>query len=366
MSSALRSQLESVLVIRLSAIGDIVMASGIIPVLRSHLPQVRIDWLVQSECAGLLQGNPDLGQVLVWPRRDWLQQLRQGRLLSLGSMGHSLISQLRNQNYDLVLDLQGLWKSAWLALLCKGAYKVGLDSREGSGWGLNAVYRSPADHPGLASEYKHLLQELGFGVRDYSLGLRCTPGQERSAGQLLLEHGVQDRYAVFCPFSTREQKLWPMQHWRTLAAMLQDRLGLQAVILGGPGDREQAELLSTGQPQVRALAGETSLGQSLALIQAARLLIGVDTGLTHMGIMSEVPSIALFGSTRPYLQTNRANSAVLYKARSCSPCRRHPSCEGQYHCMRDLDPELVYSWAAKLLQSFEAGRAKVRTQQVQG
>ncbi len=97
------------------------------------------------------------------------------------------------------------------------------------------------------------------------------------------------------------------------------------------------------------MAGETSLSQAAALISRARLLVGVDTGLMHMGIAFAVPTIAIFGSTCPYLDTGRDNTRILYKALDCSPCRRRPTCDGRFDCMQEIGVEEVLGNARELL-----------------
>ena len=91
-----------------------------------------------------------------------------------------------------------------------------------------------------------------------------------------------------------------------------------------------------GMP-VQDLTGRTAIGEAAALIQEASLLVGVDTGLSHMGIAFGIPSVLLFGATRPYLDTGRANAEVIYHPLPCSPCRRRPTCHGDYTCMRSIE-----------------------------
>ena len=86
-----------------------------------------------------------------------------------------------------------------------------------------------------------------------------------------------------------------------------------------------------------------------ALIESARLLVGVDTGLTHMGTAFEIPTVAIFGSTCPYLKTDSPRTAILYKNLECSPCRRHPTCGGAYTCMRLVTVNEVMAEARRLL-----------------
>jgi heptosyltransferase-1 len=97
------------------------------------------------------------------------------------------------------------------------------------------------------------------------------------------------------------------------------------------------------------LTGCTGLGEAAALIAGADLVIGVDTGLAHMGIAFGRPSVLLFGATRPYLDTTRANARVLYQALDCSPCKRRPTCDGAFTCMRRIEVDAVVDAASALL-----------------
>jgi heptosyltransferase-1 len=161
-------------------------------------------------------------------------------------------------------------------------------------------------------------------------------------------------YLVFCPFTTRPQKHWFEDRWVELADRLLADLGLIPVLLGGPADRDAAQRI---QEQVKGrlinLAGVTSLTQAAALIDRAALLIGVDTGLTHMGIAFSRPTLALFGSTCPYQETTRENALVLYHKLDCSPCKRNPTCEGRFDCMRAISVDEVAGQASRLVKSGE-------------
>jgi len=89
------------------------------------------------------------------------------------------------------------------------------------------------------------------------------------------------------------------------------------------------------------LAGKTSLLEAIAIIDSSTAVIGVDTGLTHIGIAKDKPTVALFGSTRPYLNPDSDKARVIYEDMSCAPCRRNPTCNGQFTCMRNLTAEKV-------------------------
>ena len=156
---------------------------------------------------------------------------------------------------------------------------------------------------------------------------------------------------MICPFTTRPQKHWLEDRWGRLALAIREQLELPVVMLGGPGDRVAAARIVQGAPRaVHDLVGQTSLLEAAALIARSALMIGVDTGLSHMGIAFGRPSLLLFGSTCPYLNTTRSNARVLYHRLPCSPCRRRPSCDGDFTCMKRIAVEEVLSEARALLR----------------
>lgn len=328
------------------------MASGVLPKLRQAYGGARIDWLVQEECAGLLQAAPDLDHVVVWPRRSWEKGLKRGRLAGVLGQARELVGRLRSADYDLVLDLQGLWKSGIWAWLSRGAWRVGLDSREGSGMVMSTVVKSTKGDKRIASEYKTLLESLPLvDAHGYALGLEPNGKDRAFVHRLLASHGVAPgRYFLLCPFTTRPQKHWVDARWVELGEVLYRRFRLPSVLAGGPGDRDKAGWMAGrfSTPVVN-LAGRTSLSQGLALVQSAGLVIGVDTGLTHMGVMSPVPAMALFGSTCPYMQVDSDRALVLYDKQPCSPCKRNPTCGGEFKCMQALSVEAVLEGASRLL-----------------
>ncbi len=343
--------MRSILIVRLSAIGDVVMASAIIPPLRRAYPQARIDWLVESGVDELLQANTRLDEVVVWPRRDWATLLRRGRLLGLLRYCSKFVRCLRRRNYELVLDLQGLWKSAIWAFLSGAPQRLGLGSRGGCQLLMTQVIARGNTGERIASEYLHLLQELGVDPGAFLMDLPVGRDDAASAACLLQRHGVVDRYAVICPFTTRTQKHWLEHYWGELARRLQTEWGLAVVMLGAPSDKPAAQRIAAWNGgQLHNLVGASRLGETIALIRGASIVIGVDTGLTHMGVAQGIPAVALFGSTRPYLDPANGRTLILYSDLPCAPCRRHPICGGTFTCMRELHVERVMRAVGQLLK----------------
>lgn len=323
-----------ILIIRLSAIGDVVMASPLIRILRRSYPGARLAWLVEPAAAGLLRHNPELDEVIVWPRKEWRALWQAHRYRAWWGALRAFRRDLRRRRFDLVLDLQGLLKSAVWARLSGAPERIGLGSREGGALLMTRVVGRPHGDARIGSEYRRFADALGLAGGDFAMNIALADEDEDYARAFCAETGP---YAVFCPFTTRPQKHWFEERWPQLAEAVHARLGLTPVLLGGPADEAAAARLLQANPRLRSQVGRTSLTRSAALIKHAACLAGVDTGLTHMGIAFGVPTVALFGSTRPYLDTGRADARVLYHRLDCSPCRRHPTCGGAYTCMRLIE-----------------------------
>ncbi|MCB2262735.1 MAG: glycosyltransferase family 9 protein [Candidatus Thiosymbion ectosymbiont of Robbea hypermnestra] len=338
-----------ILLVRMSAIGDIVFASPLIATLRRACPRAHIAWLVQPEYRALLERHPDLDEVIVWPIHEWRALWRQRRFGALARSLGAFREHLRARRFDLALDLQGLLKSGLVTRLSGARERIGLGSREGSRWLMTRVLPRGGEPARIGSEYLFLARTLGLPAQDFSMAVHYGPEAADFARNLIANQGLSRGFAVLCPFTTRPQKHWFAPRWAELAERLHAELALPVVVLGGPGDRAAAGRirdLAAGRPLV--LAGKTTLLQAAALIDRSRLLVGVDTGLSHMGIAFDRPSLLLFGSTRPYLETTRANARVLYHRLDCSPCKRRPTCDGAFTCMGSIQVDEVLNAARDL------------------
>ena len=341
---------RAILVIRLSAIGDVVMASGILPALRRAYPNAAIHWLVEPAAAPVIQGHPELERVWVWPKGRWHDLLRRGHWRTLAREARAFTAELRGAGFDLALDLQGLWKSALWARLSGAPTRIGLGSREGSRVLMSRVVPITRGDPTMASEYRRLVAELGASEKAFAMAPAAGEAAREGARTRLAEYGVTGPYTVLLPFTTRPQKHWIEARWAGLADRLAAETGQPVVIAGGPDDRAAAARIlgQTTDGRMVDLAGTLGLAESVALVQGATRAVGVDTGLTHVAVAAGAPTVALFGSTRPYLHTPSPRARVLYSALDCSPCRRSPTCGGSFDCMAAHSVDAVADALAEL------------------
>jgi heptosyltransferase-1 len=343
--------MKSILIIRPSAIGDIVMASPMIRVLRDAYPRAHIAWLVEPSVQDLLCHHPALDELILWPKAEWNELLNQRRLISLGRRVTEFSRQMRLRRFDLALDAQGLLRSRGLAWLSGARKRIGFSSREpGRFLMTNVTSKGPRSRK-MGSEYKYLMEVLGLSAGPFHPEIVLSAADEKAAFDILATLKIGERYAVFSPFTTRPQKHWFEERWAELAGILTQRLELPVVLLGGPADQEAARRIrSLGPEKMYNLTGRTSLGQGAALIKNATLLAGVDTGLTHMGAAFDCPTVALFGATCPYRYTAGHSTLVIYNRMSCSPCRRSPVCSNDFTCMKSIQTGQVLDAVMELLK----------------
>jgi len=330
----------SILVVRLSSRGDVVFATSMIPALRRVYPDARITWVVEEESKGVVLGHPRLSRVVVMPRTAWRRALRSGRVLRAVQGFRAFMRELRAEEYDLVLDVQGILRSGLVARLSGAKRRIGLGSKEGSGALMHEVVESEGHgYDRVCSEYYHFAHELGLAPDDFAMDVALPHDTRRSACEHLDRAGlVRGRFVVLVPFTTRPQKHWFEDRWADLAGRIAHDLGLPVAILGGPDDRVAMDrIIAASNTELHDLVGTTSLGEAAAIVGQATAVVGVDTGLTHMAIAAQRPIVALFGSTLPYLKTPESVSRILHHPIHCSPCRKNPTCGGDWTCMRALD-----------------------------
>jgi heptosyltransferase-1 len=322
----------------------VVFASPLAQALRRTHPDAHIAWLIEPGIDALIASDPAIDECIIWPKAEWKSLWRTKKLLALLKRVLAFRKMLRSKEFDTVLDLQGLLKSGLLAQMTGAPRRVGLGSKEGSQYLMTEVVPRGGDPARISSEYLHLAEYLGLPCDDFMPVLHVNAEVEARILQRLAEKGlVPGKYAVFAAFTTRPQKHWFADAWRSLAPLLTRQTGMTPLLLGGPADVDAAVELTRGDNSIVNLVGKTRLDETVAIIKHAGAVIGVDTGLTHMGIAFGVPTVALFGSTCPYTNTGRSNARVIWLNLPCSPCKRNPTCGGVFTCMRDITPQRVIS-----------------------
>jgi len=344
---------KTILVVRLSHVADVVMASPVAALIKRS-GNVNLTWVVQDKYAPLLAGHPDIDNLVIWQKQHWLGLLKQGKLLSLFRCLRVLKRELKmDVPYDLALDLQGQLFSSFLTLLSGAKIRIALGASPGSNWFVTkTITRNIGEATQIGSEYRYLLSQLGIPDSPWDMYIAPPKLAKADIEKKLQFRYTQERYCVICPFSVYERKRWPEDYWKQLCLRIRGRYKLKTVILGLDRDKAHGEQIAESIGAI-TLAGKTTIAEAADLIKHAKLLVGIDTGLTHIGHAFRTPTIGLFGSTCPYSYAGVETSKILYQKRYCSPCENKPICGGRHDCMLELTPDIVLSELKPLMKLAE-------------
>ena len=339
-----------ILLIKPSALGDVVHALPVVATLKRRYPEIPLDWLVEEEAAPLVEGHPAVATLVVSGRRRWLRQLRRPADVPVTLREiRAWLKALRRRRYDVVLDLQGLLKSAMYVVAAGAPVRVGLaDAREGAGWVLTHRVPVPPQPVHAVERYLALAAAVDAreAVRDFTIPLGSD---DLEAARRLLDDLPRPR-VVLHPAARWETKLWEVERWRAVAASLADE-GAGVVVTGGPADAAMAAAICDGLRQApRSLVGRISLKTLAAVLRSADLMITVDSGPMHIAAALGTPVLALFGPTDPARTGPLGCGRVLRRTLPCSPClQRRCQIAETRRCMRDLDVQEVLAAARELL-----------------
>ena len=331
-----------ILVVRLSARGDVAFASPLAGALRRRYPRAHIAWVAEDGAADVIRHNPHLDEVIVLERGAWRRMLRGGRWGALAGAVTDFFGALRERRFDVAIDAQGLLRSGLVTFLSGAPVRIGLGSREGSTRLMTAVVERGGDPRAISSEYRYLAVVLGLGADPFPMEIPRSRAEVAAVERVIEEEGLEGGFVVACPFTTRFYKHWLEERWSSLIRAVRESTGLGVVLLGGPGDRAGADRIvhgaGGGAPLVD-LVGRTTLGEASAVVSRCRALVGVDTGLSHMAHAYDRPAVLIFGSNTPYLEPPAPTTTILHSGRSCSPCRGKLTCDGRIDCMTDISVE---------------------------
>jgi heptosyltransferase-1 len=342
--------------VRLSARGDIVFASPLVRAFRRTFPDAKLTWIAESHTKDLIEGHPELDELLVVDRNGWRRLWKERRYRTLFGEVKELIRVLRKREFDLAIDLQGLLRSGIVTYLSGAPVRIGLGSKEKSHLLMTHVLsRREGDRQKISSEYRYLAEQLGLELGDFRMEVPLAREDRAWAAAKEFELGLEKGFFVALPFTTTPQKHWREDRWAQVMDRVAQELHLPTVVLGGPEDREaMARIRGMATSSPLSLVGETTLTQASAMVERASLVIGVDTGLSHMAIAFDRPTVTIFGSNIPYTRppTNRAKVIVHWL--ECSPCRSNPTCDGAFTCTELISVDQVVATAREVLTNAEA------------
>lgn len=332
-----------ILIIKLSAIGDVVQTLPALEAIKKIHPDSTVTWLVEEAAAGILEGHPLIDELLVSRRKAWLRMLKNPFTAAQGlAYIVRFLRKLRSERYDIAIDFQGLLKSGILIGLARATRKIGFDrTRELSYLFLNE--RLPAYNIEKHALERYLDVARHLGAKEPSPACTLPVERERSVmEQRISAIRQQGRPLVAInPMARWKTKLWPERNFAALADRLVKEKGAVVVFTGSPDDRGVNDhIVSMMNEKAVNWAGKTTLKELAALASLADLFITTDTGPMHLAAAAGTKVLALFGPTAPRRTGPYGPSHIIVRAGiECSPCFQR-QCD-DVRCMEEITVEEV-------------------------
>lgn len=372
LSALRRRQFQRILLIKPSAVGDVIHALPVLAKLRRRYPSARIDWVLTPAIAELIGHHPALSNVVLFDRgalaRDWRDWL-----IGMGQM----LADLWHTRYDLVIDLHGQFRSAILTMATHAPVRIGFDrpclaprspldrqlipnayrhgwtgTREGA-W-LAYTHRIPLPYSDIHAVDRYLLLTPILGLDDgpAEFQVPIPPRSESYMEALLGRYGLRTHsYAVVVPGT-----IWPTKHWHiegfAAVARYLRGTGRAVVLAGSASERHRCRAVADLAPGVIDFSGQTTLSELAALIRHAELCVTNDSGSMHLTVALNRPVVSVFGPTdEVWIGPYRRPEAAVRAAKACAPCyfRQLSDCPHDHACMRDVTPGMVIDCIERVL-----------------
>lgn len=330
--TALFENVRHILIVKPSALGDIVHTLPFLHALKRGFPESRIDWVVAHGLHTFLEGHPMIHQLWVIKKDQW-KDMRRLRLTIREIM--DLKKALGQAGYDICIDLSGIFRSGVITWFSKAPVKLGFkESDEGSPlFYTHKIHGSMRIH--AIERYLKLAQFLGCPVDEI-----VYPFAPYDPFPAILRD-LPKAYAIISPSAGKPANRWQARKFGELAA----RLPLPSVIISSAAEKEIAhETVLHSKGKAISLAGKTGLKDLLGLIGKAKFFICNDTGPMHMAAALDIPVFAIFGPANP-IRTGPYGRihTVIQKNLACSPCYAHHPCrKNRFECMEGLSVNEVF------------------------
>ncbi len=338
----MKIEAQNICLIRASSIGDVVNTIPFFSRLRKGYPKAHISWVVEPKAYPVLENNPEIDEIIVFPRDNWVRDLR------------SFSKQLRKRQYQLALDLHRILKSGLITLGTGAKYRVGFDfkrSKEFNWLFTNLKIPSSDKQMHVVKQYLEYADFLELPSWDGKWRFYFTEEEKLMSKKF---YDQLDSRAVMVNIGGSEDaKLWFPDRFARLIEALENDLKLSVILVGGKNKREKGmgrEIREICRSNYIDQVGTYNLRELMAIMSGCKLMISCDTGPMHLGSAMEVPTIGLFGAqsprkTAPY----NYQDYVIYKNLSCSPCFKKSCWRRKRRCMREISVDDVLTQVERVM-----------------
>ena len=379
-----RRDFRKILLIKLSAVGDVVHTIPVLNKLRRRYPMAQLDWLVTPAIAELLRHHPATTRIIEFEREAWSTPWRLAPFASYGR----LAAKLRAASYDLVVDMHGQFRTAALTLATGAPARIGFDrprarvwdasprkfpeqarkhawqgAREGSWLAYTHHIPVPTLDLHAVDRYLNVGPILGLDSEPADFSFPIPQSAVSRVEALLAEHGAdRAEIVIMAPGTIWETKHWGTEKFAEMAGHFLSK-GLAVILIGSRRERVVCEEVAALAPGAIDLAGMTSLSELAALIRRSAISVTNDSGPMHLAVALDRPVVSIFGPTDPvWIGPYRRADAVLHADLECSPCylRKLKHCHYDHACMHSVSAPAVIERVERILSASQNRLARAQ------
>ena len=336
----------NILIVKLSAIGDVIHALPVSYALRKKYPTAHITWVVEPTAYEIVKHNPCVDEVILFQKKAFKT------FKGFKQNFKPFYKLLHRRKYDISIDLQGLFKSMAVVLTANAKKKIGyVDMREGSNL-ISKTIKGPHFNGHIVDRYLDTVKYLGCDTDNIIFPLKNTAEEINYVNNLLMDNKINDNtpFIVFAVGTNWVNKCWSTKDFAILSDLL-SKHKIKTVLIGfGKNDEQKALEIShqNTSNNIVNLVGKTSLMQTAALIKKAKAVVGGDTGNLHLAAALNIPAIMLMGPTDPnrngpYKQMHN----VILAGHDCDGCWKR-TCRKNIDCLSTITPNQVLEKILKI------------------
>lgn len=346
------------LVLRLSAVGDVIRTLPAVKALKEYYPSSSITWVSEEPSMSILEGQPEINEVILFPRRRWTEYIKsiKGLIRILFEIYHFILT-LRKKKFDIVLDFHGILKSGLISFISGAPVRIGFNRR--SVKELNFVFSNlkvKADGKGISRIKRNflLLEPLGLKINHYHPNLYIPPKEKEYIESFFNSLNIEIKRPLISihpgSSSKTKYKRWSKENYSKLSDRLVRELNATIIFTWGENELGWVEEIRKEMEEPSILAPKTDTLIKLAeIFRRSDLYIGGDTGPMHIASMVGTPVVVIYGPTDPIINEPIGYHKKVRKEVGCNPCRNR-SCKDLI-CLKNIKVEDVFNAAKEVLST---------------
>jgi len=344
------------LILRLGAVGDVIRTLPAVKALKDYYPSSHITWVVEEPSRDLLESQPEIDEVILFPRRKWTNGIKSPREI-WRTTGEVLgfVTDLRRRGFDIVLDFHGILKSGLISFSSGAPKRIGFDRRsikEGNFLFSNVKVQLQGERMSRYQRNIGLLEGIGLKVNSVRQSLHIPQKDHEYIESFFNGLSISSKRPLIAihPGTSLKTfyKRWMANQYSELADRLIRELGASVIFTWGPEELKWVEGIQKEMKEISILGPKTeSLTQLGEVYRRCDLFVGGDTGPMHIASVMGIPAVVIYGPTDPIVNEPLGQHRKVRKEVGCNPCR-YRSCK-DLACLKAITVEDVFQATKEIL-----------------